>query len=62
MSRRFRPPVFRENFTRVKDAGREGTITAVLSAQVLVEWDDGKEGFLMNADYGNEWNVIGEQT
>ena len=66
MSRRFRPPVLREEFTRVKNLSTEaeGIIESVLSSQVTVRWEDGGVSFLMNADYGNEWitidNNIGE--
>jgi hypothetical protein len=56
---RQRTPEIQEGKTRVWDVAtqRAGTVRLKLAVQILVDYDDGTEGFLMNGSYGYDWEI-----
>jgi hypothetical protein len=52
-------PEIHEGKTRVwnKERQKAGTVRLNLAVQVLVDYDDGTEGFLMNGSYGYDWEI-----
>jgi hypothetical protein len=59
MSQRKKSPPLKEGTTRVRslDLEKSGTVRYDLAVQMLVDYDDGTEGFLMKANYKYDWEI-----